>query len=128
MGSSDLQKKIQQKHLGSSILEQARNTWEFYGLIGLKVFGSPGCGNVWPEGVVHSVMSPHLLCCVRQKCSEVSKGYRLLLWKQETLSRECQGGACGRQLSCKVSFLWVSSEKIIGDKRVLEKVMNMMKV
>lgn len=36
----------------------------------LKVFGSPGCGNIWPEGVVQSVMPPHLVCCVRQDCSE----------------------------------------------------------
>lgn len=53
-----------ENYLESSVLEQATHG-EFYGLIQLlKVFGLPGCGNIWPEDVVHSVMSPHLLCYV----------------------------------------------------------------
>lgn len=81
------------------------HTWEFYGLLQvLKVFGSPGCGNIWPEGVVHSVMSLHLLCCVRQKCSEEflmdtgSSHVSRKLWRVR--EGQCRGGAC-------VPFLWV---------------------
>lgn len=100
-----------EKYLGSSVLEQATHR-EFYGLIQLlKVFGSPGCGNIWPEGVVHSLMSPHLLCYIRQKCSEEflmdtgSSCVNRKLSLRRVREGECQGGVCGRQLSCKVPFL-----------------------
>lgn len=65
--------KMKWEYLENEYLENSgtSHTWEFYGLLQLlKVFGSPGCGDIWPEGVVQGVMSAHLVCCVRQGCSE----------------------------------------------------------